>query len=300
MSSKKWNSFSEFHRYADYSEFTQEHRNSIGKIPFSIFNTESLPHQFTDPKVNEVVLILPLSVENGCQWTWDIFNRKVTQKTVPGKMLVMPPNVESNWNVTGKRKVLAVCIPDSSFKLVLQDGNTQNLNSALWNLSSDTWEDSFIETSILKIWKHSLINNNLDKFLLDSLISTIIIELMIKSNIVERRFVKSTFSTEKISKMKNFIEENLTDNISINNLAEIMGCSTRHFARVFYQNFNITPHKWITNYKIEKVKKLLLETDDNIYLIAEICGFANQGHLTKYFKNSTNLTPKEWRKQSKL
>jgi AraC family transcriptional regulator of adaptative response / methylphosphotriester-DNA alkyltransferase methyltransferase len=46
-----------------------------------------------------------------------------------------------------------------------------------------------------------------------------------------------------------------------------------------------------------KAKKLLLETDFSIAVVAGECGFANQNYFSKLFKRETGLSPTAFRAQ---
>jgi AraC family transcriptional regulator len=47
--------------------------------------------------------------------------------------------------------------------------------------------------------------------------------------------------------------------------------------------------------RLEKAKKLLVDSDLTISDVAYDCGFASQSHLTRLFRKHLNITPKEYR-----
>ncbi|MGZ9721958.1 helix-turn-helix transcriptional regulator [Rhizobium miluonense] len=57
---------------------------------------------------------------------------------------------------------------------------------------------------------------------------------------------------------------------------------------------NQTPYRWVTEYRIAKVKELLL-AGDAMSDVAMKCGFADQSHMTRTFQGVTGETPGKWR-----
>jgi AraC family transcriptional regulator len=70
------------------------------------------------------------------------------------------------------------------------------------------------------------------------------------------------------------------------------------FATQFKQVMGISPHQYVIQQRIEKAKQYLRSHKLSITEIALECGFANQSHLTKIFKEQTGITPKAYRTQS--
>jgi AraC-like DNA-binding protein len=95
------------------------------------------------------------------------------------------------------------------------------------------------------------------------------------------------------------LEENLSTNFSIAELAATAGVSTSCFARSFKQLTGRTPCNYVIHQRIEKAKQLLQERKLDLVKIAAEVGFADQAHLTRYFKRLTGMTPAQFCKQSR-
>ncbi|HBA48680.1 MAG TPA: hypothetical protein DCZ91_12955, partial [Lachnospiraceae bacterium] len=54
---------------------------------------------------------------------------------------------------------------------------------------------------------------------------------------------------------------------------------------------------YISNYRIEKAKKMLLGGNDRIVDIAEKCGYTSANYFARVFKESEGMTPVEYREQ---
>lgn len=98
-----------------------------------------------------------------------------------------------------------------------------------------------------------------------------------------------------IAKSISFIENNFTEAISIEELAEISHYSSRHFARIFKETYNTTPLNYMLSLRIKLARSLLIETNLTISDISFRCGFSDNNYFSRIFKKKTGLAPKEFR-----
>lgn len=96
-----------------------------------------------------------------------------------------------------------------------------------------------------------------------------------------------------------FLTARAFNQVSITELAEICGLSRSHFTRAFKNTFGKSPYRWLTEYRVAKIKELLL-SEDTILDIATKCGFADQSHMTRIFQGVTGKTPGKWRRQNRF
>ncbi|MEK7723750.1 MAG: AraC family transcriptional regulator, partial [Acidobacteriota bacterium] len=99
----------------------------------------------------------------------------------------------------------------------------------------------------------------------------------------------------KLRLVKEFINDNLEQDLTLTEIAQVADLSHFHFARAFRKSVGITPQQYITNRRIEKAKELLAKSDLPIVEIGFQTGFKNQSHFTTLFRKITSLTPKLWR-----
>ncbi|MFB9125806.1 helix-turn-helix domain-containing protein [Paraburkholderia dipogonis] len=295
MRQQEWSSYAQFHQMSEYRRFRQEHRRAAGRIPFQMLTVESLPHRYVDPELGETLLALPLAVEKDCRWTWRINNRSVTQRVSVGRMLVVPPDLQSAWDVDGARTMLTLCIPNASVRSVLGEMCPKTIKSAFWDLSSDTWEDEFIEGAMKQLWASCIGDQFLDAYVSDGIITAIIANLLKRSKATDNSVAPVSMPAWRMRQVRAFVESHLSENIHVDDLAQAAGLSARQFFRAFREQTGETPHRWLAGIRLEKAKQLLAERHKLLCDIAEACGFANQSHLSSTFKQMTGMTPSQWR-----
>ncbi len=104
-------------------------------------------------------------------------------------------------------------------------------------------------------------------------------------------------SPQKLRAVLAYIHDRLHQELGLEALAAEVGLSRSHFAAQFKQAMGMAPHQYVSQQRVEKAKQALRSQSLPISAIALNCGFANQSHLTKVFKQQTGLTPKVYREQ---
>jgi two-component system, response regulator YesN len=103
-----------------------------------------------------------------------------------------------------------------------------------------------------------------------------------------------------VRKACDYIRENYNNpDISLNTVAAHVSLSPTHFSTIFAQEMSVTFIDHLTEVRMEKVKELLVTTDEKIVSIAFGVGYNEPNYLSYLFKKREGLTPKEYRQQKK-
>lgn len=93
-----------------------------------------------------------------------------------------------------------------------------------------------------------------------------------------------------------YIHEHLEQELSLIEIATVVQMSPYHFSRLFKQSTGLTPHQYVTRYRIEKAKLLLARGELAIADISQEVGFQSQSHFTTIFRRLMGVTPKAYRR----
>jgi AraC family transcriptional regulator len=94
-----------------------------------------------------------------------------------------------------------------------------------------------------------------------------------------------------------YIEDHVSDQISLAGLAELAQLSMFHFARAFKQSFGMPPHRYHTSRRIERAKILLAKPNQSVTEIAHEMGFADTSSFSTTFRKLAGQTPTEYRRR---
>lgn len=99
---------------------------------------------------------------------------------------------------------------------------------------------------------------------------------------------------------KNYLEQNFEKQITLEAAARQLGVSQSHLSREFVKHTGEKPIQYLTKLRIERAVYLLNSTDLKLDEISSRCGFSDSNYFGKTFKKYMNISPAEFRRQSKL
>ncbi len=109
----------------------------------------------------------------------------------------------------------------------------------------------------------------------------------------------STHTNSKaIAAMRTFIEKHYMEPITTNDVAGSVYLSPNYANRCFVAECGITIFAYIVQYRLEKSKEFLRETDEHITRIAEYVGYSSKTSFYLAFKRHTGISPTEYRQQN--
>lgn len=103
----------------------------------------------------------------------------------------------------------------------------------------------------------------------------------------------------RMQKIIHWIESNIQENITIENLSSTVGLSRRQLTRVFKEELNMSPSEYVDYYKFKLAENKLRFSNLSLFEIAKTCGYNSVEQLRRSFKSRAGLSPLEFRKLSK-
>jgi AraC family transcriptional regulator len=98
-------------------------------------------------------------------------------------------------------------------------------------------------------------------------------------------------------RVREYIDAHIGERILISDLSNIVQRSESHFVRAFKQSFGLTPHTYLVKCRVELASHLMRVSADSLSSIAVICGFTDQAHLCRLFRQCTGQSPAAWRRE---
>lgn len=105
-----------------------------------------------------------------------------------------------------------------------------------------------------------------------------------------------TGSSRIIAEVKQVIDENLHEDISLEKVAQKIYMHPMYLSRMFKKETGKNFIDYVTNIRINRAKQLMSDFSLKTYEISEKVGYRSSKHFSKVFKTVTGITPKEYRK----
>lgn len=101
--------------------------------------------------------------------------------------------------------------------------------------------------------------------------------------------------TPYVEKALQYIQENYTEKITIQDIADNVRIHPSYLSAIFRKNLNQSVNGYINSYRVDIAKRLLRNSTTSITDIALLTGFYDAQHFLKTFKKLTGHTPTQYR-----
>lgn len=102
-----------------------------------------------------------------------------------------------------------------------------------------------------------------------------------------------------MEKIDYYIRKNPEKDLSLGHLAELFCFNPSYLSRAFHHYKKEALSSYITRVRMERAKKLLLESDQKVYEIAARSGFETSAYFSRIFNRYENMSPKEYRMKNR-
>lgn len=112
---------------------------------------------------------------------------------------------------------------------------------------------------------------------------------LLNDRIFNNRFIRTY-------KIKAFIDHNFHKAITIKDIADYFDINKNHLTKTFKHVFQKTPKEYLNELRYKNSFHLLVNTNLDIKIIAQFCGFKSRNSFRKSFKNRFGISPSSFRK----
>lgn len=164
----------------------------------------------------------------------------------------------------------------------------------------------FSLSSIMKIYSHldSLVSEKEQGFHAVLKLFNILYELSLFTD--TRQLSSSSFAkrspiidSRRILKVQNYIDQNFSNTIKLDELAALSGMTKTAFCRFFKLRTGRSVIDYVLLVRLGHASRQLVNTTKSVIEIAYECGFNNQSNFNRIFRNKKGISPKEFRETHK-
>lgn len=97
-----------------------------------------------------------------------------------------------------------------------------------------------------------------------------------------------------------YMRRNLAEDITIQQLADLIHVSRSYLNKIFVQRTGVTPMRYMQDIRVDAAKSLLMTTHRRVADIAADVGFHSPKYFCRAFHQATGLSPREYRQSEGL
>ncbi len=104
--------------------------------------------------------------------------------------------------------------------------------------------------------------------------------------------VSGTLTPKQALRVRDFMEANLSEKVTLEDLALLLGLDRFRFLKLFKRTIGMTPHAWLLRLRLERAVELIRANRGmSITDVAQAVGFFDQSHFTRAFHTAYGVTP---------
>lgn len=108
---------------------------------------------------------------------------------------------------------------------------------------------------------------------------------------------KYDYATERMIDILNYINENYTEKITVNDISSYLGIHPQYFSAFFTKHFHTGFVEYLTSFRVNASLGKLINSKDNILNIALCNGFSNHKTYAAAFRKVYHMSPTDYRKK---
>ena len=148
-----------------------------------------------------------------------------------------------------------------------------------------------IPATISKIVKHLKSMQSESEIIMSLLITEILTELLLISHMDHSKDIPGI-----ISAAVEFIENNYTSKITLEQIASVVSVNKFYLSHQFKKHLGYSVYEYILIRRLDEGKKLLLDTNESMAQISDKLGYDTPSHFSRFFKKYTGYSPLKYRK----
>lgn len=231
------------------------------------------------------VLMFNLSPVQGLRQTRE--GRLFVSDMLHGEMTLMPCGVPSRWSWNSSCDRLDVVVSPRVF----DDANRLEV------VDRFRFRDSEMEAICRRLYRELSLRGAEDRLRVESLVMDLAVSLLHRHSTASQasRILPSSGLTRiQARRVLDYIESNLSCELTLGELARVVDLSLHHFARMFKKTIGLAPHRYVLTRRVEHAKGMLRATSASLVEVGLSAGFCSQSHFTTTFRRMVGTTPTEF------
>lgn len=247
----------------------------------------------SDPAVPDIVLYQDL--HGNTRVSGDMGGGRFDGTSEKGSFFLSAPSFANTVIVDAAHELRSVSLPLSQWQPFLDEAIDGPFSLDYQRLCMGAFASPSIRSALRKLWAISEDEGALSRLLARSAGCEILAELC-KLGGAPFAPAKGGLSLWAKRRCLELMREQLSEDISLDELAAEAQLSPFHFARMFKESVGVPPRVYLTRLRIEKACELLEHTDLSISDIALEVGYSSSQVLARVFLKHQRLSPSDYRK----
>lgn len=182
-----------------------------------------------------------------------------------------------------------VLYPSKNFNVEIDENFLSKYDLTELAIDSKLVSDSEIKFTMLRIYKEVIYQSEITELAVHSLIL---------GTITKKEIIKKGSAGQPcwVGKIIEVLNDRWNENFSLSGLSQAAGVHPTTISKHFPKYFSCTLGEYVRRLRVERSFSLIKQSNLSLTDVALECGFADQSHFIRVFKNLTGLLPSTFRR----
>ncbi|AZP04452.1 AraC family transcriptional regulator [Jeotgalibaca ciconiae] len=220
--------------------------------------------------------------------------KDTSEKIGPNQIVLLNPNIDYYWELSSNQslEITEIGVHGLEFSHI---GEAEHEFTYYKYDKTDTDSSLFTELLLKELTAKKPGSEEIAK----RYIEIILIQLLRNEEFSIRNSLNKK-NHKEIQTVKNFMKVNYHKNITLDDLVELVHINKFYLIRIFKQEVGMSPIDYLIHIRIDEAQKMLRNTNIAIADIAHLVGFQSPSHFSKTFRELSNITPSQYRRQGNM
>lgn len=211
---------------------------------------------------------------------------------VHGYSDIISPGTPSRWELNDADTVLLLSVGQRLLKNVAEE--TGRASREIEILNRFQTRDTQIEHIGWALKAEMEADYPNGRLYLESLAQALAVHLLNRHSSQAREIAqpKGGISGHRLKQVLSYIEDNLGQDLSLENVAAVAGLSASYFKTAFRTSVGRPVHQYVIQRRVEQARTMLAQGDASISQVAAATGFAQRSHLAYHMRRLLGVTPR--------
>ena len=222
--------------------------------------------------------------------------KRYSGTAVHGDIDIIPPHMPMRWEMHDNETTLLLNLPQTLLSSVANESGVNETQVRISNRFQI--RDTELEIICWAMKREMELGYPSGRFYLDGL------AIAVASRVVARHSSAAKLTEEskqgldgrRLKLVLSFIEDQLAENLSLEQIAAIAGISVSHLNALFRRSTGVPLYQYIIQRRVERAKTLLIEGGLSMAEIALAAGFAHQSHMARHMRRMLGVSPREMKR----
>lgn len=214
---------------------------------------------------------------------------------VHGDIDIIPPGLRGTWELKERDTALVVSLGPALVNRAVEDLDADPSRLEIRNRFQA--RDARLEHISWALKAEMETGCSGGRLYMDSLAAAMACQLVASHSSLQRfSNFQGGFSTRKLKQVLSYIEDNLSEDLSLQAIADVAGLSVSHCKVLFRKTVGMPVHQYVIRRRVDRAAALLRRGNLPVSQVALETGFSHQSHLAAHMRRVLGVSPKTLRK----